>query len=123
MHAMTKPVPDRAEVALEYPDKLYIGTFEHSSRFNAHLDETGISLSLYRTGEVEQRKSIRMHFHYALFAEILRDLAKTVSVMPPADVLHRDALREAARALYLALDVRPSEMTPDEEIRLTHLME
>ena len=120
---MTKPIPDKAEVALEYPDKLYIGTFEYSSRFDAHLDETGISLSLYRTGEVEQRKSIRMHFHYALFAEILRDLAKTVSVMPPADVLHRDALREAAKALYLALDVRPSEMTPDEEVRLTHLME
>src|SRR6516162_9975882 len=99
---MTKPIPDKAEVALEYPDKLYIGTFEHSSRFDAHLDETGISLSLYRTGEAEQRKSIRMHFHYALFAEILRDLAKTVSVMPPADVLHRDALREAAKALYFS---------------------
>jgi len=121
---MTKPIPDKAEVALEYPDKLYIGTFEHSSRFDAHLDETGISLSLYRTGEAEQRKSIRMHFHYALFAEILRDLAKTVSVMPPADV-HRDALREAAKALYLALDdsVCPSVMTPAEEDRLTHLLE
>ena len=22
---MTKPIPDKAEVALEYPDKLYIG--------------------------------------------------------------------------------------------------
>jgi hypothetical protein len=122
---MTKPIPDKAEVALEYPDKLYIGTFEHSSRFDAHLDETGISLSLYRTGEAEQRKSIRMHFHYALFAEILRDLAKTVSVMPPADVAHRTALREAAEALYIALDdtVRTSAMTPDEEVRLTHLME
>jgi hypothetical protein len=122
---MTKPIPDKAEVALEYPDKLYIGTFEHSSRFDAHLDETGISLSLYRTGEAEQQKSIRMHFHYALFAEILRDLAKTVSVMPPADVAHRTALREAAEALYIALDdaVRTSEMTPDEEVRLTHLME
>jgi hypothetical protein len=122
---MTKPIPDKAEVALEYPDKLYIGTFEHSSRFDAHLDETGISLSLYRTGEAEQRKSIRMHFHYALFAEILRDLAKTVSVMPPADVAHRTALREAAEALYIALDdtVRTSATTPDEEVRLTHLME
>jgi hypothetical protein len=122
---MTKPIPDKAEVALEYPDKLYIGTFEHSSRFDAHLDEKGISLSLYRTGAAEQRKSIRMHFHYALFAEILRDLAKTVSVLPPADATHRDALREAAEALYLALDgtVRPSEMTPDEEVLLTHLME
>jgi len=53
---VTKPIPDRAEVALEYPDKLYIGTFEHSSRFDAHLDETGISLSLYRTGDVDDRK-------------------------------------------------------------------
>ena len=122
---MTKPIPDKAEVALEYPDKLYIGTFEHSSRFDAHLDETGISLGLYRTGDAEQRKSIHMHFHYALFAEILRDLAKTVSVMPPADVVHREALREAAAALYRALDdtARTSEMTPDEEVRLTHLME
>ena len=28
---MTKPVTDKAEVALEYPDKLYVGTFERSS--------------------------------------------------------------------------------------------
>ena len=48
---MTKPIPDKAEVALEYPDKLYIGTFERTARFDAHLDENGISLSLYRTGE------------------------------------------------------------------------
>ena len=28
---MTKPIPDKAEVALEYPDKLYIGTFEQKT--------------------------------------------------------------------------------------------
>ena len=122
---MTKPITDRAEVALEYPDKLYIGTFEHSSRFDAHLDETGISLSLYRTGEVDQRKSIRMHFHYALFAEILRDLARTVSVLPPADVQHRETLRDAAKALYRALDDTDSDsqLTADEEVLLTHILE
>ena len=137
---MTKPIPDKAEVALEYPDKLYIGTFERSSRFDAHLDKTGISLSLQRTGEVEQRKSIRMHFHYALFAEILQDLAKTVSEMPPADAEHRNVLREGAKALYRALgagahDDRskkrgaaesaadPSQMTPEEEVLLLHVME
>ena len=47
---MTKPIPDKAEVAVEYPDKLYIGTFGRSARFDAHLDETGISLTLERTG-------------------------------------------------------------------------
>ena len=71
---MTKPIPDKAEVALEYPDKLYIGTFGYSARFDAHLDEAGISLSLDRTGEPKERKSVRMHFHYALFAEILYEL-------------------------------------------------
>jgi hypothetical protein len=48
---MTKPIPDEAEIALEYPDKLYIGTFEHSSRFEAHLDPTGFSLILERLGD------------------------------------------------------------------------
>ena len=28
---MTKPIPDKAEITLEYPDKLYVGTFERSS--------------------------------------------------------------------------------------------
>jgi hypothetical protein len=100
---MTKPIPDKAEVALEYPDKLYIGTFERSSRFDAHLDETGISLTLERTGEVDLRKSVHMHFHYELFAEILQDLANTVSKMPLADAEHRDRLRGGAKALYRAL--------------------
>ena len=44
---MSKPIPDKAEVAIEYPDKLYIGTFERTARFDAHLDEVGISLSLH----------------------------------------------------------------------------
>ena len=76
---MTKPIPDKAEVALEYPEKLYIGTFERTARFDAHLDETGISLSLHRLGDADVRKSVRIHLHYALFAEILHDLAKTVA--------------------------------------------
>ncbi|MGD0024770.1 MAG: hypothetical protein ABSC37_09120, partial [Xanthobacteraceae bacterium] len=75
-----KPIPDKAEIVLEYPDKFYIGTFERSSRFEAHLDKTGIALTLYRGGDDSDRRSVRMHIHYALFAEILRDLAKTVSM-------------------------------------------
>ena len=126
---MTKPIPDKAEVALEYPDTLYIGTFERTARFDAHLDEAGISISLHRTGDADVRKSVRMHFHYALFAEILHDLARTVSSVPPADAAHRDALREGAKALYRALDPRRSDrddfaqMTPEEEVALLHVME
>jgi hypothetical protein len=126
---MTKPIPDKAEVALEYPDKLYIGTFERTARFDAHLDKAGISLSLYRSGEAEGRKSVHLHFHFALFAEILHDLAKTVSAVPPADAAHRDALREGAEALCRALDARRNDkddlaqMTPEDEVLLLHVME
>jgi hypothetical protein len=143
---MTKPIPDKAEVVVEYPDKFYIGTFERTARFDAHLDETGISLSLHRSGDAETKKSIRMHLHYALFAEILRDLAKTVSSMPPADVAHRELLRDAAQALYSSLSATQqnedpmskgdegqssrqsceddfSKMTPEQEVLLLHVME
>jgi hypothetical protein len=143
---MTKPIPDKAEVVLEYPDKFYIGTFERTARFDAHLDETGISLSLHRSGDADTKKSIRMHLHYALFAEILRDLAKTVSSMPPGDAAHREVLRDAALALYSSLSATQqnedppskederqssgqpreddlSKMTPEKEVLLLHIME
>ena len=99
---MTKPIPDKAEVALEYPDKFYIGTFERSARFDAHLDATGISLVLERPGDADTRKSVHMHLNYGLFADILRDLAGTIAALPAGDVTHREALSEAAQALYQA---------------------
>src|SRR5262245_3182718 len=101
--AMKRPIPDKAEVALEYPDKLYVGTFERTARFEAHLDATGISLTLERTGAESERKSIHMHINYSLFAEILQDLARTVAALPPDDFIHRESLMDAARALHLAL--------------------
>jgi hypothetical protein len=109
MLIMTRPIPDKAEVALEYPDKLYIGTFAHSARFDAHIDQTGIALTLELPGPVEQRKSVRMHFHHALFADILRDLARTAAALPPDDLTHRDSLRDSAKALYLALETNPTK--------------
>lgn len=100
---MTKPIRDEAEVALEYPDKFYVGTFERSARFDAHLDATGISLKLERTGDIDTRKSIHMHINYGLFAEILHDLATTVAAMPAGDLAQRETLADAAQALHRAL--------------------
>src|SRR5262245_544309 len=109
--AMTRPIPDKAEVALEYPDKLYIGTFERSSRFDAHLDQSGVSLTLDRTGSEDVRKSVRMHFHYALFADILRELARFVPCIPSDDEEHRNRLRAAAEFLYRSLIEEPTTDT------------
>jgi hypothetical protein len=100
---MTKPIPDKAEIALEYPDKLYIGTFEHSSRFEAHLDPTGFSLILERLGDEDVRKSIHMHINFGLLASILSELASTVGRIPKDDIVHRDLLAQAAAELHRAL--------------------
>jgi hypothetical protein len=100
---MTKPIPDKAEIALEYPDKFYVGTFEHTSRFEAHLDPAGIALILERPGSEDVRKSIHMHIHFGLFADILRELASTVARVPKDDILHRDQLAQAAGELHAAL--------------------
>ena len=100
---MTRPVPDKAEIALEYPDKLYVGTFEHSSRFEAHLDRTGFALILERPGAEDVRKSIHMHINFGLFASILAELASTVTGIPKDDVLHHDQLAQAVTELHKAL--------------------
>jgi len=100
---MKKPIPDKAEIAIEYPDKLYIGTFERSSRFDAHLDQAGISLTLERTGDTVTKKLVHLHIHYGLFAEILNDLARTAKAFPIDDDAHRASLAQAAAALRDAL--------------------
>jgi hypothetical protein len=100
---MTKPIPDKAEVALEYPDKLYVGTFEHSSRFEAHLDPSGFALVLERMGDEDTRKSIHMHINFGLFAGILKELATSVGNIPKDDILHRDQLLQAVAELHGAL--------------------
>ena len=100
---MTKPVPDKAEIALEYPDKLYIGTFEHTSRFEAHLDPTGFALVLERPGAEDVRKSVHMHIGFGLLAGILRELASTVGRIPKDDIAHRDQLAQAVDQLHSAL--------------------
>ncbi len=101
---MTKPIPDKAEIAIEYPNKFYIGTFRaHLAVRRASRCQTGVSLTLERTGDAAEKKAVRMHFHYSLFAEILEELARTASAMPRHDEAHREAMRDAARALADAL--------------------
>lgn len=102
---MTKPIADKAEVALEYPDKLYIGTFERSSRFAASVDSTGIALILERPGAEDVRKSVHMHINFGLFADILRELASTVGRIPKDDIVHHDQLAQAVTELHRALGV------------------
>jgi hypothetical protein len=100
---MSKPIPDKAEIALEYPDKFYVGTFEHSSRFEAQLDPTGVALTLTRPGAEDVRKSVHMHLSFGLVAAILQELAASIGNLPKDDVAHREQLADAVARLHAAL--------------------
>ena len=100
---MTKPITDKAEIALEYPDKLYVGTFERSSQFEAHLDPTGFAQILERPGADDVHKSVHMHINFGLLADILRELAATVGRIPKDDLVHRDQFTKAVAELRVAL--------------------
>jgi hypothetical protein len=100
---MTRPILDKAEVALEYPDKFYSGTFERSSRFEAHFDQTGVALLLERSGSPDVKKSVHIHMHYGLFADVLEQLAASTSQIPD-DGIGRDHLHRAARAMQKAIE-------------------
>ena len=100
---MTRPILDKAEVALEYPDKFYSGTFERSSRFEAHFDATGVALLLEQSGSPDVRKSVHIHMHYGLFADVLDQLAASAAQIP-GDSIARDHLRRAANAMQKAIE-------------------
>ncbi|MCW5702545.1 MAG: hypothetical protein KIT82_08165 [Bradyrhizobium sp.] len=99
---MMKPILDRAEVALEYPDKFYSGTFERSSRFEAAFDKVGMGLVLERPGDADVKKSVHLHVNYGLLADIFGQLAATAGRIP-VDEPHREVLIERLTALHRAV--------------------
>lgn len=96
-----KPIPDKAEVALDFPDKAYMGTFERDSAFEARAAADGITLKLERRSN--PKRVVEIHLHHDLFAAILEDLAQSFAEKPPIDDLHRELLVDGARNLNAAL--------------------
>ena len=97
-----KQILDRAEVALEYPDKFYSGTFERSSRFEAAFDKVGVGLVLEHPGDPDVRKSVHLHINYGPLADIFARLAATAGRIP-VDEPHREMLIERVAALHRAV--------------------
>lgn len=91
-----KPVPDRAEVAIDFPDKAYMGTFSRSARYDVKADAGGVTLKLERHDDA--RRVVELHLHYDLFAAMLEDLAPLLRAAP-VDAFHRDLVKAAAARL------------------------
>jgi hypothetical protein len=98
------PIIDKAEVAIDFPDKAYFGSFSRDSQFDAHIGEDSVVIKLVRPGE-DRREAI-IHLHYGLLADILAELARSFAAQTPPEVSDRAALSNAAKELCAALEPR-----------------
>ena len=96
------PITDKAEVAIDFPDKAYMGGFGRDCSFDAHADADGMTIRLVRTSG--EKREAEMHLHHFLFAGILADLANSLDGIEPIDETHRQPLLAAARKLAAALE-------------------
>ena len=98
----THPIVDRAEVAIDFPDKVYLGSFTRHSAFEAAAGPDGVLLRLVRGGDEKRRVDIHLHYH--LFADMLDELARSIETTHPVGDVHRGPLLEAVRRLARSLE-------------------
>ena len=96
-----RPIIDRAELALDIDDKLYMGSFGRDGVFDARTDEHGLHLHIVHPGDEKRR--VGLHLHYFLLADILAVAAESLDAAEtPVDALHQPALNAAAKAFEKA---------------------
>jgi len=100
-----KPIIDKAEVAVDFPDKTYMGTFSRSSSFDVTCDAERVRLKLSHPGA--DHRTAEIHLHYYLLSDILGALADALEGAMPIDEAHHSELQNAVRGLARVLDQRP----------------
>ncbi|NNF79723.1 MAG: hypothetical protein HKN05_17000 [Rhizobiales bacterium] len=98
---MSKPIVDKAEVSIDFPDKFYHGSFGRSSRFDVNVDEQGVHIVLDRPGD--ERRHVAFHLHHHLFSSILEALAEQFTAAKKVPPEHREQLKEAIEKVDRAL--------------------
>ena len=98
------PIPDKAEVSVDFPDKAYIGYLGRQSQLDAYADADSVAIRLVRPDE--DRREAVVHPHYGLLADILGELARSLAARDPVDEQHHRELSEAAKLLAASLEPR-----------------
>lgn len=101
------PVQDKAQVTIDFPEKFYMGSFLHDSKFEARAENDGIFIKLLREGEDKRR--VEMHIHHHLLADILSEWADSLADEPPMEKNHRDTLLKSLAQVQKALRAAKSK--------------
>ncbi len=104
MKRTTHPVPDKAEVAIDFPDQVYMGSFSRGTKFEARAENDGLMIKLIREGE--DSRVVEVHLHHHLLADILASWGESLSQEPPMDPDHRKTLIDALTKVEKAVRKR-----------------
>lgn len=97
-----RPVTDHAEIAIDFPEKAYMGTFGHTAAFAAAAVPDGVELKLAHGGH--PKRTAEIHLHWYLFADVLDEIAASLEGRTAlVDAAHRAALGESVKRLAAAL--------------------
>lgn len=98
---MAKPITDKAEVSIDFPDKFYHGSFSRASSYEVSADAEGLHISLDRPGE--DRRHVGFHVQYLLLAGILESTAEALRNLDDLPDFQRKALKESVAELNKVL--------------------
>jgi hypothetical protein len=97
-----RPITDRAEVAIDFPEKAYMGSFGHTASFAAAAACDGVELKLAHAGQ--PKRTVEVHLHWYLFADMIDEIAASLEGRATiVDEAHRVILAEAVQRLAAAL--------------------
>jgi hypothetical protein len=97
-----RPITDRAEVAIDFPEKAYMSSFGHSATFDAHAAADRVEIKLANHGG--PKRTVDIHLHWFLFADVIDEIAASLEGRATLiDEVHRGALADAVRRLAVAV--------------------
>jgi len=97
----THIIQDKGEVAIDFPEKFYMGSFSRDGKFEARAENDGLFIKLTR-GAGEKRE-VQVHLHHHLLADILSEWAVSLRHQPAMDPGHRENLCTALKQVEKAL--------------------
>ena len=96
-----KPIQDKAEVSIDFPDKFYMGSFARDSKFEARSENDGLLIKIVKPRGA--KRVVEVHFHHQLLAGILSEWAESLTDEPLQDEGHRKTLADALKKLQKAV--------------------
>ena len=107
---MKEPIPDRAEVSMDFPEKAYYGSFTRHSTFDVSADRDGAHIFLeHRGGEMRR---FGFHLQHHLLADIIEALGENLGNCPDLKPELREELAAAGKSFAAALSGKSPRKSP-----------